>query len=119
MHPAAHARADSFDGAARMTHMHSAALARDWQGVAQEVTCACRCGPARHAMALQQQTGAKGAAMDNSAAMLAYAEQLAGKAGAQLQLVDGDMQSFELEVGKSQQLQAAGCLADLTVAAGQ
>lgn len=55
------------------------------------------CGPARHAMALQQQTGAKGAAMDNSAAMLAYVEQLAGKAGAQLQLVDGDMQSFGLE----------------------
>ena len=63
-------------------------------------------------MALQKLTGAKGAAMDNSAAMLAYAEQLAGKAGAKLQLVDGDMQSFELEVGSGQQSQASDCVAE-------
>ena len=57
--------------------------------------------------------------MDNSAAMLAYAEQLAGKAGAQLQLVDGDMQSFELEVGGGLQLQASGCMAELVAAIGR
>ena len=56
--------------------------------------------------------------MDNSAAMLVYAEQLAGKAGAQLQLLDGDMQSFELEVGRGRQLQASGCMASLIAAVG-
>ena len=56
--------------------------------------------------------------MDNSAAMLGYAEQLAGKAGAQLQLVDNDMQSFELEVGRGRQSWASDSMAELNSAAG-
>ena len=56
--------------------------------------------------------------MDNSAAMLVYAEQLAAKAGAHLQLVDGDMQSFELEVGSDWRTQALIAAAELVTAAG-
>ena len=106
MHPAAPATADSSNAAACMPGLHHAARGRHLHQSCPGSHCACRCGPARHATALQQLTGAKGSAMDNSAAMLVYAEQLAAKAGAQLQLVDGDMHSFELEVGSGCQSQA-------------
>lgn len=55
------------------------------------------CGPARHA-ALLAQGGARAWALDASRPMLDYAAQLAGRAGAQVQFVQGDMTRFTLEV---------------------
>ncbi len=59
---------------------------------------ATRCGPARHASLLQQKTGSLAVALDNSQAMLAYAKDVAHRAGASVEFKQGDMKQFHLQV---------------------
>ncbi|KAK9812874.1 hypothetical protein WJX72_005033 [[Myrmecia] bisecta] len=56
------------------------------------------CGPALHAVALAQ-LGVQAMALDNSPVMLQYAERNAKKAGVSLQLLQANMQNFELPAG--------------------
>lgn len=55
------------------------------------------CGPARHTSLLQQKTGSFAIALDNSQAMLAYAKDVAHRAGASVEFKQGDMKQFHLQ----------------------
>lgn len=56
------------------------------------------CGPARHAVLLAR-SGTAVWALDGSPAMLAYGQELAEAAGADVNFVEGDMSNFSLPVG--------------------
>ena len=55
--------------------------------------CCGRCGPARHSIQAMQRGVSRAIGVDNSAAMLHYAKQLAAEAGAGVELVQGSLGS--------------------------
>ena len=51
----------------------------------------CRCGPARHSIEAKRRGVTRAVGVDNQEVMLHYAKQLAGQAGADVELLQGSI----------------------------